>query len=108
MRAKQIQDNDRISFEMRVLIECIYIGGTYDQLNLSGLACIMQRGEGPIHRPILVLVLLALQGNLPPFLEPLALGVIVHTQRAGILGVIFCGIVRACHSLHTQLTLQIS
>ena len=40
MRAKQIQEGDRVSFEMKVLIECLYIGGTYDQLNLSGLASI--------------------------------------------------------------------
>lgn len=38
MRAKQIQEGDRVSFEMKILIECIYVGGTYDQLNLSGLA----------------------------------------------------------------------
>ena len=39
MRSKQIQDNDRISFEMKVLIESLYVGGTYDQLNLCSLAC---------------------------------------------------------------------
>ena len=40
MRAKQIQENDRITFEMKVLIECLYLAGTYDQLNLSCLASI--------------------------------------------------------------------
>ena len=40
MRSKQIQEGDRISFEMKVLIESIYLAGTYDQLNLSSLACI--------------------------------------------------------------------
>ena len=40
MRSKQIQEGDRISFEMKVLMESIYLAGTYDQLNLSSLACI--------------------------------------------------------------------
>lgn len=40
MRSKQIQDNDRITFEMKVLIESIYLAGTYDQLNLSCLASV--------------------------------------------------------------------
>lgn len=40
MRAKQIQENGRMRLEMRILIECVYIGGTYNQLNLSGLACV--------------------------------------------------------------------
>lgn len=40
MRAKQIQEGDRISFEMKILIESLYIAGTYDQLNISGLASV--------------------------------------------------------------------
>ena len=40
MRSKQIQDNDRITFEMKVLIESLYLAGTYDQLNLSCLASV--------------------------------------------------------------------
>ena len=40
MRSKQIQENDRISFEMKVLIESIYLAGTYDQLNLGCLASV--------------------------------------------------------------------
>ena len=40
MRAKQIQEGDRISFEMKILIESLYIAGTYDQLNVSGLASV--------------------------------------------------------------------
>ena len=38
MRAKQILEGDRICFEVKILIECLYLAGTYDQLNLSGLA----------------------------------------------------------------------
>ena len=40
MRAKQIHENDRISFEMKVLIESLYLAGTYDQLNMSCLASV--------------------------------------------------------------------
>ena len=38
MRAKGVQDNDRIAHEMRCLVECLYIAGCYDQLNLCCLA----------------------------------------------------------------------
>lgn len=40
MRSKQIHENDRISFEMKVLIESLYLAGTYDQLNMSCLASV--------------------------------------------------------------------
>ena len=39
MRAKSIQENDRVSFEMRCLVDCIYHAGSYDQLNVASLAC---------------------------------------------------------------------
>ena len=38
-RFKGIQDNDRVMHEMRVLMECLEHGGSYDQLNLASLAC---------------------------------------------------------------------
>ena len=37
-RMEQIQDNNRISFEMKVLIESLDLSGTYDHLNLSCFA----------------------------------------------------------------------
>lgn len=40
MRSKQVQEGDRITFEMKVLVEFFFIAGTYDQLNLSGLASV--------------------------------------------------------------------
>eukprot|EP00435_Cladocopium_sp_Y103_P073271 s29_g43.t1 len=40
MRSKQIQEGDRICFEVKVLVESIYLAVTYDQLNVSALACI--------------------------------------------------------------------
>lgn len=38
MRSKQVQEGDRITFEMKVLVEALFVAGTYDQLNLAGLA----------------------------------------------------------------------
>ena len=38
MRAKQVSDGDRVCFEVRTLVESLYVGGSYDQLNVSSLA----------------------------------------------------------------------
>ena len=40
LRAKHVQDIDRVAFEMKCLAECLYVAGTYDQLNVASLGCL--------------------------------------------------------------------
>ena len=39
MRVRQVSDSDRVAFEMRTLIDCLFTAGSYDQLNVPSLAC---------------------------------------------------------------------
>ena len=38
MRVRQIGETDRVAFEMRTLVDCLYTAGSYDQLNVPSLA----------------------------------------------------------------------
>ena len=38
MRAKQVSETDRVAFEMRTLVDCLYTAGSYDQVNVPALA----------------------------------------------------------------------
>ncbi len=40
MRARHISETDRVSFEMRCLVDIVYLAGCYDQLNLPVLASV--------------------------------------------------------------------
>ena len=40
MRSRHIAETDRVSFEMRCLVDIVYLAGCYDQLNLPVLASV--------------------------------------------------------------------
>jgi hypothetical protein len=40
LRTKKIEETDRVAHEMKVLVDALYFGGIYDQLNLPALVCI--------------------------------------------------------------------
>ena len=46
-----MSDSDRVAFEMRTLIDCLFTAGSYDQLNVPSLACmeiISRRVQGTV------------------------------------------------------------